>query len=551
MYTKEIFIEKARKVHGDKYDYSKVEYINSQTKVCIICPEHGEFWQEPSAHLRGYCCPKCGNFNRGRYKRFNKVDFIQKAKEVHGNKYDYSKVEYVNAQTKICIICPEHGEFWQIPMGHLKGEGCPKCSGRNFDTEDFIREAKKIHGDKYDYSKVEYIKMHDKVCIICPEHGEFWQTPSKHLLGQGCPECGKTKNRYKTSKEDFIEKVQKIHNNKYDYSKVELNGLSNKIDIICPKHGIFKQIAYDHINGHGCPYCGMLISNLEIELYNYLCNFLGKENVIHHDRTILGNGKEIDIYLPKFKIGIEFNGLKWHSDEYKSDKYYHLKKTEICAKKGIRLIHIFEDEYKYSKNIVLSKLRHLLFIDKLPKISGRKCNVKQINFETAKNFLNNNHIQGYTKSTVYYGAFFGNVLVGVMCFLKEKGNDWILTRFATDIKFICQGVGGKLFKTFIREYNPLKIKTFADRRWTFYSFDNLYTILGFKLVGVLKPDYKYIKKSNPEKRIHKFNLRKKRINRFYGLPLTMTEAEMTKELGYSRIWDCGLYKYEWNKIDLK
>lgn len=547
MYTTENFIKKAKEVHGDKYDYSKVEYCGSRKKVCIICPEHGEFFQEPSAHLRGYKCPKCGNFDRGRYKRFDKETFIQKAKEVHGEKYDYSKVEYVNSSTKVCIICHEHGEFLQIPMAHLNGEGCPKCKNKNLTREELIDKFIKVHGDKYDYSKFELTKMSNKSIIVCPEHGEFLQSPTKHLIGHGCPECGKTKNKYEVSSEDFIRRANKIHGNKYDYSNIVLRGMNKKVDIVCPNHGVFKQYAYDHLNGHGCPYCGILISNSEIEIYDYICGLLGKENVVKHDRAVIGDGKEIDIYVPSFKVGIEFDGLKWHSDEFKSDKNYHLQKTELCAKKGVRLIHIFEDEYKFSKEIVLSKLRHLFFMDDLPKIPGRMCEIKSIDVTMAKSFLSENHIQGFAKSTVYYGAFYCNVLVGVMCFMMERENNWVLTRFASDNKLICQGVGGKLFKYFVNDKCPNKVKTFADRRWTFYSDDNLYLRLGFRLTGVLKPDYRYINKSKPEKRIHKFNFRKKRLNKIYGFPLSMTETEMTEKMGYAKIWDCGLYKYEWTK----
>ena len=143
-----------------------------------------------------------------------KKEFIEKAKEVHGDKYDYSKVEYVNNHTKVCIICPEHDEFWQTPNNHVHGQGCPYCYkqgiGKKIKNEkrikiktikkDFVEKAKEIHGDKYDYSKVNYINRNTKVCIICPEHGEFWQTPKNHLCGQGCPHCGRNKNkRAKTS----------------------------------------------------------------------------------------------------------------------------------------------------------------------------------------------------------------------------------------------------------------------------------------------------------------------------------------------------------------
>ena len=187
--TTEEFIQNARHVHGDKYDYSKVEYINSSTKVCISCPEHGEFWQTPYTHLRKCGCPKCSK----NYKLDN-YSFIQKAKEVHGDNYDYSKVEYKGANIKVCIMCPKHGLFWQTPCSHLSGSGCIICANKKPHTkETFIQKAKETHGDKYDYSKVEYKGADIKVCIICPKHGLFWQTPHAHLRKQSCPYCNLSK----------------------------------------------------------------------------------------------------------------------------------------------------------------------------------------------------------------------------------------------------------------------------------------------------------------------------------------------------------------------
>ena len=186
----ENFIEEAKQIHGDKYDYSKVVYERSNEKVCIICPEHGEFWQTPHNHLSGKGCKFCGIKKNADKRRYNNKIFIQKAKYVHNNKYNYSKVEYVNNNTKVCIICPEHGEFWQTPNSHLKGCGCPKCDfSYKMNREDFILKSGDIHGNEYDYSKVEYVNSQTKVCIICPVHGEFLQTPNDHLCGCGCPKC--------------------------------------------------------------------------------------------------------------------------------------------------------------------------------------------------------------------------------------------------------------------------------------------------------------------------------------------------------------------------
>ena len=125
-------------------------------------------------------------------KKIDKETFVKRSISVHGDKYDYSKVNYVNSSTKVCIICPEHGEFWQIPPSHMKGFGCAECGGSKKSTkEQFVEKAMAIHGDKYDYSKVVYLSSKKKVCIVCPEHGEFWQTPHDHLAGKGCAKCSK------------------------------------------------------------------------------------------------------------------------------------------------------------------------------------------------------------------------------------------------------------------------------------------------------------------------------------------------------------------------
>ena len=199
---KKKFIEKATKRHDNKYDYSKVEYVDSLTKVCIICPEHGEFWQTPQAHVRGNGCPKCANIKRGDTFRSNNDEFIARANEIHSGKYIYDNASYVNAVTKVPILCLEHGTFWMTPMAHLRGQGCPKCSGRGLTTDEVVSRFIEKHGEKYDYSLVKYEGSNKKVCIICPEHGEFWQTPSKHILGQGCPKCG-LKNSSRHRRKDY------------------------------------------------------------------------------------------------------------------------------------------------------------------------------------------------------------------------------------------------------------------------------------------------------------------------------------------------------------
>lgn len=189
------FITKANNFYDYLYDYSKVNYINSKTKVCIICSKHGEFYKTPNNHLNGQGCPKCSGDQLSEKFKLDDATFKDNAVNIHNLYYDYSKVEYVNNKTKVCIICPNHGEFWQTPHNHLSGKGCPKCANNvRLDTASMISVANAVHGDKYDYSKTEYVNANTKVCIICPDHGEFWQTPGNHIYNRaGCPKCNTSK----------------------------------------------------------------------------------------------------------------------------------------------------------------------------------------------------------------------------------------------------------------------------------------------------------------------------------------------------------------------
>lgn len=283
--------------------------------------------------------------------------------------------------------------------------------------------------------------------------------------------------------------------------------------------------------------------------------FLKDNNVLHktHCRDIIPP-YELDIFIPSKNIAIEFNGNKYHTEWFGGKtRQYHLSKTKNCKNNGIKLIHIFEDEFFYHKEIVFNKLAHLLGMqNSLPKIYGRKCVIHTINKNDAEIFLNTYHIQGYDPSTVHYGAFYNNELIAVMSFLKNKknGNEWELTRFASNYNFVCCGVGGKLFKTFVKDNKPNIIKSFADRRWTINEDNNLYINLGFKFDSYTNPDYRYYNTNvDRYKRWHKFGFRKQILLKKYPEMLNkdMTETEMVKKLGYDRIWDCGLIKYVWMK----
>lgn len=298
------FLKKAKEVHGDKYDYSKVEYINSQTKICIICKEHGEFWQTPANHLSGQDCPKCSIINTHKLQKSNKEYFIEKAKEIHGNKYDYSKVEYVNNKTKVCIICPDHGEFWQRPDKHLYTKrGCPKCGKtQKLTNEEFIKKAKLIHGEEYDYSNVDYKTNRQKIKIICKKHGIFKQTPHAHLNGQGCPICCKsnlekeiikflTENSIKYEQEKKFEWLEKQRLDFYlpDYNiAIECQGIQHFIPVeyFGGEKQFKKQIEYDNLKKNLCEKNGIKLLYYTKINENFIFNLNDLKNKIYDNRNL-------------------------------------------------------------------------------------------------------------------------------------------------------------------------------------------------------------------------------------------------------------------------
>lgn len=257
--TTEQFIAEARAVHGAKYDYSKTEYISSQHKVCIICPNHGEFWQKANGHLRGQGCPSCSGT-----KRRTREEFIQQAKAIHGDKYIYDKVVYVNDSTKVTIVCPKHGDFQITPdrLIHSK-QGCKQCGlerrgeQSRMSQQEFIQRATAIHAGKYTYGKVKYIESHSKVIITCPIHGDFTQRAYQHLNGHGCPKCGReaANEKERVSTEEFITRAKASHTIAYDYSHVVMTGMHDPVYIICPEHGGFWQEPVSHLQGCDCPQC--------------------------------------------------------------------------------------------------------------------------------------------------------------------------------------------------------------------------------------------------------------------------------------------------------
>lgn len=295
--TKEDFVERANKLHNNKYDYSKFDYITSTTPSIIICPEHGEFLKDAHHHLRGQGCPKCSRLIKGVNHRLTQEQFIQKVQNIFPE-YIFTKTNYTRYVDPVIVICPKHGEFEIKAAVLTQGQGCPKCGRENtlnsikLSEKDIIERAKQIHGDKYDYSKVKY-NTGNKIEIICPEHGSFYQRYDAHLSGQGCPLCKSSKG------EQLI--INLLEDNNIDY-----------------------------------------IPQYEIDI----------------NPSINPSGKAyIDFYLPQYNIAIEYNGTQ----HYKYIPYFHkggiidfekqqkrdLYVKNYCEENNINLIEI-----KYSDNIL-------------------------------------------------------------------------------------------------------------------------------------------------------------------------------------------------------
>ena len=365
---KEEFIRKAIKVHGEKYSYEQVDYEGTMKNVIIICKSHGDFIQKPVNHLMGRGCKYCSILNASDKRKMGREDFIEKAIQTHGYRYDYTKVEYKSSKLKVTITCNEHGDFNQIPNDHIRGHGCSSCGikiisekkTRNNDM--FIEKAIMTHGKRYDYSKVDYVKSKSKVIIICPRHGEFKQVPQDHERGIGCSKCASEDVRGKMARSnttDFIQKSNSIHNNKYDYSLVNYINNHENVTIICDRHGEFQQKPNSHLSGNGCSLC----KNKTEGLFNYKIKEFYPSIVSQFRQDWCRNIRKLpfDFCIPEYKIIIELDGAqhfaqvgKWKSPEeqLRIDKY-----KEKCANDNhystIRLLQsdVFYNKYDWSKEI--------------------------------------------------------------------------------------------------------------------------------------------------------------------------------------------------------
>ncbi|MRN38598.1 hypothetical protein CRG49_000645 [Neisseria sp. N95_16] len=557
--TTEEFIQKANRVHNGLYDYSKSNYTHRQDKVVIICPEHGEFLQQAGLHMKGQGCPKCKG-NKIRAQRAKTTEqFIAEAREVHGTKYDYSKVVYVNNSQKVEIICPQHGSFMKAPDKHLAGQGCPQCAKLRVadyhrqTPDELLDRCVKVHGDRYDYSRTDFTKgASAKVDIICPTHGVFQQVLTQHYSGQGCPRCAHIKitNARRSDTSDFIAKSQALHGKKYDYRLVDYVQNKSPVEIICQYHGSFYQRPNDHLDGHGCPICAKVLhgkSRSCDEMLDFIQSLrpdLKREVRIGQtdDRRWRSDG-----YIPELKLHIEYNGLRWHSTQFNQDKYQHLERLKLAEKYGKRVLFIHEDEWWHRNSAVKNLLRHTLGSSR--RIYGRNCTVRLVNPTEAVAFYEQYHIQGcYVPPEVSYGLWHEDELVACMSFSTKTSNRknpyqedlWELVRFAS--REAVTGGASKLFKHFIRQHNPKEVVSFS---WNHLFTGKLYETLGFVKEKELNVDYTYVDEVKV-KRLHKANFQHSRLKtRFSNYDPNLTEEENCARNNWFRIYDCGKKRWKW------
>lgn len=381
------FITKSKKKFGGKFDYSMVVYKNQRTPVSLVCEIHGEIEATPKAHLNSSTgCKQCGYLATTTKRKSPLSDVLKKFHKKHGSKYDYSAVEYTNTNTPVKIECPEHGVFSKTPKNHILGQGCPECGNREYlqkKRKDYatgvVEKFKKVHGDKYDYSEVDYITRKTKVKIICNAHGVFEQNPNDHIRGRGCPACGvSSRVKLKTIPVDkVIEQMREVHGGRYDYSLVESDGVDKKVEIICPKHGTFLQTPRSHRRGEGCPTCGHIQQQVSRYRNNYGADDIRDVNGILYLVRIRNKETENEFY----KFGITSTTIDYRFARLNSSGFTY----EVVECFSDNILNCIEKEKKLEELLHANELLYKIHELRDNKTDGWtecfSCNIPEVLFE--------------------------------------------------------------------------------------------------------------------------------------------------------------------------
>ena len=538
------FLARALDVHGDRYDYSRVHLVSQKTKINIICKDHGEFSQEPHSHLKGKGCKKCANEATGDRSRMPTETLIAKLKEVHGDAYDYGRVG-VRIGNKVTVVCPKHGDFTASISNLLnRRSGCPKCgsekAGRKarYDYARLVSELKETHKGKFEYGEVVYGQGPTFINVNCPEHGWFTQALQDHKKGVGCSMCSQPMR----DQETFLSRAKDIHGDRYDYSKAEYVRALKPVTIICRDHGEFDQTPNSHVNdSQGCPQCGRIGPSVgQLEVADFLRNHA--EVVVEH--RLSNSLKRLDLLLPEHNVAVEFHGLIWHSTKFNRDQKRDFLKHKEAEAQGLRIIHIYSDEWQYRKETVKRLL--LSAIGKLPRVAARKTDVVRLSSREAKPFLEANHLQGASNSSVHLGLTLDGSLVACMSFgvaRSVRGNTdrtlWELQRYAAACTVV--GGAGKLLKHFLKTVPCKSLISYSDTR--LFS-GNMYKALGFSLVHETRPDYCYVS-SGSRWRHHKAQFQRKFLpDKLKSYDPSISEVENCYANGWYQLFDCGKKRWQ-------
>jgi len=480
---------------------------------------------------------------------------IHEFKENHGNKFDYSEVVYEGTNNKVSIICPIHGKFYQTPREHIKRSfGCRECSieyartKTTISTEDYINSIDINHRNLYDLSKVKYVRNKKKIIVICPKHGEFTISAAVFKNGGGCTKCQyeKLSNLNRDSESSFIEKSKLLFGKDYfnywpmQYGK---NGL-DYIYLWCNKHSkLVKTKPQYHLQGNNscrsCRSCSMFELTIK--------NFLDEHNIeyIENDKRLL-HPKEIDIVIPDHNIGIECDGIYWHGESKGKYKKYHLEKTLSANNNNYRLIHIFENEIINNEELVKSRLSVILKLSNIKKYGARELRVDYVDKQLCVDFLNENHIQKSSSSSIDIALFRETEIIAVMTFgmaRYSQRHEYELIRFCCKKFVTVSGGASKLFKYFIKNHNPKSIVSYSDIRW---NTGKLYKNLGFLETHKSAPNYKYFCKPDIYNLLSRVSFQKHKLkSKLLHYDEKLTEWENMQANGYDRIWDCGNIVFEW------
>lgn len=477
-------------------------------------------------------------------KKLTQEEFIKNCVAAHGGRYDLSKALYINTRTKVNIVCLTHGDFYITGDKFTSGHGCSKCryekvaDNNRISKEEFLAVANKAHHNKYNYSKTNHKTSVEHITVTCPTHGDFIVRSDKHLYrGQGCKTCGMEKSKQasisrRISPKDFVSRCVAVHGDVYDYSKTIYIKSTDRVTIVCKRHGEFGQIPGDHLDGHGCNKCPK-VSNTSIG-HQEISDFLNKNSINHrgNDRTEL-YPQELDIYIPESKLGIEFNGVYWHS-EVRLGKTYHLEKYLKCKGKDIRLFQIWDVDWFSKREIIKSMIKSKLGIIN-EKVHGTKCSIVNIDNKVYSKFLEDNHLQGSCPSRNKIGLAHNGVIVAAAGF---TGNN--LDRYCQKVNTLVVGGLGKLIKYFMKENDIGKLYTFSDNM---YSDGLAYLKLGFKTVKIIKPDYKYYDSKHTKMLIRKEHFRRSRLIKYSWFDPSKSESKNASNNGYIKVYDAGKVKW--------